>query len=124
MTQHFETLAFSRSGFLVGTGATAIAVAFGANGMSSALAASPLNVGAFVTIGKDGIVTVTCPASEMGQGTRTALPLILAEDLDADWSKVRVVPAGANAKLYGNPKFNNQQQTVGDRKSTRLNSSH
>lgn len=113
MTQHFETLAFSRRGFLVGTGATAIAVAFGTNGLSSALAAGPLNVGAFVTIGEDGIVTVTCPASEMGQGTRTALPLVLAEDLDADWSKVRVVQAAANAKLFGNPKFNNQQQTVG-----------
>ena len=49
----------------------------------------------------------------MGQGTRTALPLILAEDLDADWSQVRVVQAPADGKLYGNPKFNNQQQTVG-----------
>ena len=113
MTHNFETSALSRRGFLVGTGSTAIAVAFGAGGISSALAAGPLNVNVFVTIGEDGICTVTCPASEMGQGTRTALGLILAEDLDADWSKVRVVQAPANAKLYGNPKFNNQQQTVG-----------
>src|ERR1051325_3942189 len=113
MTHNFETSALSRRGFLVGTGSTAIAVAFGANGISSALAAGPLNVNVLVTIGEDGICTVTCPASEMGQGTRTALGRILAEDLDADWSKVRVVQAPANAKLYGNPKFNNQQQTVG-----------
>src|SRR5476649_382002 len=115
MTQHFETLAFSRRGFLIGTGATAVAVVFGAtpNGISPAAAAGPLNFGAYVTIGEDGIVTVTCPASEMGQGTKTALPLILAEDLDADWSKVRVIQAAANGKLFGNPKFNNQQQTVG-----------
>lgn len=110
MTQHHEMQAFSRRGFLIGSGATAIAVAFGT---TSAVAAGPLNVGAFVTIGDDGIVTVTVPASEMGQGTRTALSVILAEDLDADWSKVRAVQAPANAKLYGNPKFNNQQQTVG-----------
>ena len=113
MTQHFETLAFSRRGFLVGTGATAVAVVFGANGISPAIAAGPLNVGAYVAIGEDGIVTVTCPASEMGQGTRTALSLILAEDLDADWSKVHAVQAPADGKRYGNPKFNNQQQTVG-----------
>ena len=110
MTKQFETLAFSRRGFLIGTGSTAIAVAFGA---TPAAAAGPLNVGAFVAIGEDGIVTVTVPASEMGQGTRTALSVILAEDLDADWSKVRAVQAPANGKLYGNPKFNNQQQTVG-----------
>jgi isoquinoline 1-oxidoreductase beta subunit len=113
MTKHLEMLAFSRRGFLVGSGATAVAVVFGANGISPAIAAGPLNVGAFVSIGEDGIVTVTCPASEMGQGTRTALPLILAEDLDADWSKVRAVQAPADGKLFGNPKFNNQQQTVG-----------
>lgn len=113
MTHHPEMHAFSRRSFLVGTGTAAIAVAFGANGISSALAAGPVNVGAFVSIGEDGIVTVTVPASEMGQGTRTALSVILAEDLDADWSKVRAVQAPADAKLYGNPKFNNQQQTVG-----------
>jgi isoquinoline 1-oxidoreductase beta subunit len=113
MTKHPEMQAFSRRGFLIGSGSAAVAVTFGANGMSAALAAGPLNVGAFVAIGEDGIVTVTCPSSEMGQGVRTSLPLILAEDLDADWSKVRVVQAPANAKLYGNPKFNHQQQTVG-----------
>jgi isoquinoline 1-oxidoreductase beta subunit len=113
MTKHFETLAFSRRGFLVGTGTTAIAVTFGASGTSSALTAGPLNVGAYVSIGEDGICTVTCPASEMGQGTRTALAVILAEDLDADWSRIRVVQAPADGKRYGNPKFNNQQQTVG-----------
>jgi isoquinoline 1-oxidoreductase beta subunit len=113
MTHHSATSALSRRGFLVGTGSAAIAVAFGANGIPSALAAGPLNVSAFISIGEDGICTVTCPASEMGQGTRTALGVILAEDLDADWSKVRVVQAPANGKLFGNPKFNNQQQTVG-----------
>lgn len=114
MTEHMQTLAFSRRGFLIGSGGAAIAVAFGtANVMSSASAAGAAKIGTWVTIGDDGIVTIVAPASEMGQGTRTALPLILAEDLDADWSKVRVVQAGASNALYGNPKFNNQQQTVG-----------
>ena len=39
----------------------------------------------------------------MGQGVLTALPLILAEELDADWSKVKCEFAPANPKVYGNP---------------------
>ena len=68
---------------------------------------------AWVTIGEDGIVTIVPPAVEMGQGVRTSLPLILAEDLDADWSKVRIGATPDDAQLYGNPIFQNQLTTVG-----------
>jgi isoquinoline 1-oxidoreductase beta subunit len=44
-----------------------------------------------------------CPSAEMGQGVMTSLPLILAEELDADWSKVKAEFAPANPKVYGNP---------------------
>jgi isoquinoline 1-oxidoreductase beta subunit len=113
MTEHIQASAFSRRGFLIGSGSAAIAVAFGTIANGAAEAAGSANIGTWITIADDGIVTIIAPASEMGQGTRTTLPLILAEDLDADWSKVRVVQAGASNELYGNPKFNNQQQTVG-----------
>jgi len=112
MTEHIQATAFSRRGFLIGSGSAAIAVAFG-SGLRSARAAGAADIGAFVSIGADGIVTFICPASEMGQGTRTSLAVIFAEELDADWSKMRVVQAPADAKLYGNPKFGNQQSTVG-----------
>jgi isoquinoline 1-oxidoreductase beta subunit len=112
MTEHIQASTFSRRGFLIGSGSAAIAVAFD-TGIRPLEAAGALDVGAFVNIGADGIVTFICPASEMGQGTRTSLAVIFAEDLDADWSKVRVVQAPADAKLYGNPKFGNQQSTVG-----------
>src|SRR5580693_6073905 len=45
------------------------------------------------------------PAAEMGQGSLTSLPLILAEELDADWAKVRVIVAPPNDELYKNPAF-------------------
>jgi isoquinoline 1-oxidoreductase subunit beta len=53
------------------------------------------------------------PCTEMGQGTMTSLPLIIAEELDADWSKVRIVPAPVNEKIYGNPGFGGAMYTAG-----------
>ena len=54
----------------------------------------------FVKIGEDNSVTITVHRSEMGQGVRTALPMILAEELDADWQNVRVEQADAD-NAYG-----------------------
>ena len=51
---------------------------------------------AFVRIGADDSVTVIANHSEMGQGIYTGLAMIVAEELDADWSKVRVEPAPAD----------------------------
>jgi isoquinoline 1-oxidoreductase beta subunit len=56
---------------------------------------------AFVEITPDGMVTVWVSKSDMGQGVRTSLPMILADELEADWSKVRVVQADAHPQ-YGN----------------------
>ncbi len=61
---------------------------------------SPFAPNAWLRIDKDGTVTITVAKSEMGQGVRTALPMIVAEELDADWSKVKVVQAIADKK-YG-----------------------
>ena len=55
----------------------------------------------YITIGTDGTITLTCPRPDMGQGTRTALPMILAEELGADWSSIRVIQADAD-QVYGN----------------------
>src|SRR5882672_10282513 len=50
----------------------------------------------WVKIAPDGTVTVIVPHSEMGQGVHTALPMMLAEELDADWSHVRMEQAPAD----------------------------
>jgi len=64
--------------------------------------AAPFAPNAFVRIDKDGIVTIVSKHVEMGQGAYTGLATIVAEELDADWSQVRVVGSPADAKLYGN----------------------
>ena len=53
-------------------------------------------LGAWVRIGADNTVTVIVPHAEMGQGVHTSLPMMLAEELDADWSLVRVEQAPAD----------------------------
>ena len=52
-------------------------------------------------------------ATEMGQGSMTSLPLILAEELDADWSKVKIVTAPPIEAIYGNPGFQGMMYTAG-----------
>ena len=72
----------------------------------SAQAADPaIKLNAWITIGTDNTVTMMVPTAEMGQGTTTALPMILAEELDADWSKVKAEFAPPNPKVYGNPHY-------------------
>lgn len=56
----------------------------------------------YLTIGSDGKVTIVAHRSEMGQGIRTSLPLIVADELGADWTKVEIIQAEGDEKKYGN----------------------
>jgi isoquinoline 1-oxidoreductase beta subunit len=72
-----------------------------------ARADAPLSPNVWLTIATDGTITIVSPAAEMGQGTFTTLPAVLAEELDADWSKVRAVfPPEWDEKKFGNPQWN------------------
>jgi isoquinoline 1-oxidoreductase beta subunit len=78
-----------------------------------AAAAKPFEPNAFVRIGTDNTVTVVVKHLEMGQGTYTGLPTLVAEELDADWSQIRAVGAPADAKQYNNLLWGPAQGTGG-----------
>jgi isoquinoline 1-oxidoreductase beta subunit len=81
---------------------------YGADGMPHGWVDSPL---VFVAIGEDGIVSIVCHRSEMGQGVRTGMPIIVADELEADWSRVRVVQAPGDEARYGNQDTDGSRST-------------
>jgi len=123
MKPGFEGIAFqsiSRRAFLISSGAAAIAVSFGGlNGIRHALAQeSQYEPNGWVRVGTDGMVTVYSPAAEMGQGVMTAMPLLIAEEMDLEWGKVRVEQSPYNPKTFGNPLFGGGM-TTGASRTTR-----
>ncbi len=113
----------SRRGFLVGMsalGGLVLAVGFpgalraedkpkyGADGMADGWVDDPL---AFVSIGEDGTVTIVVHRSEMGQGVRTSMAMIVADELEADWKRVRVVQAPGDQKRFGNQDTDGSRST-------------
>ncbi len=81
--------------------------------LASAPADGSMKVNAWASLSTDGTIYIANPAVEMGQGSQTAIPLIIAEEMDADWSRVRIVPAAPDDKVYGNPGFRGLMYTAG-----------
>jgi isoquinoline 1-oxidoreductase beta subunit len=118
MTEHpMNMRAVSRRQVMTGAAGLTFAIALGhIDGASAAVPASGMQgkaLSPWVSIAPDGTISIMSPATEMGQGSMTSLPLIFAEELDADWSKVRIVPAPAVEKIYGNPGFGGMMYTAG-----------
>jgi isoquinoline 1-oxidoreductase beta subunit len=111
----------TRREFLKATGsmtAAALTIGFDWLGPSRRAAAVGANAAgfapnAFLRIGADGGVTIISKHLEMGQGSYTGIATVLAEELDADWTKVRVESAPADAKRYANLVFGTLQGTGG-----------
>src|SRR5512138_103407 len=105
-----ETMKPSRRGFLAGSGALAFALLAGGRvsvvRVAAAQEASLKDVNGWVVIKADGAIVIRFGAAEMGQGVNTALPMIVAEELDADWETVQVEQVSMDPKgIFGNPGF-------------------
>jgi isoquinoline 1-oxidoreductase subunit beta len=96
----------SRRAFLGGSAGLAFGFTFGIPKTSQAQPA-PGRLNAYVSIAPDGTIIIQSPAPEMGQGVLTGLPMIVAEELDADWSKVRIEQSPIDA-AYHHPIFKAQ----------------
>jgi isoquinoline 1-oxidoreductase subunit beta len=81
---------------------------YGADGMPNGWVDNPL---VFVSIAEDGTVTIVCHRSEMGQGVRTGMPMIVADELEADWKRVRVAQAPGDEKRFGNQDTDGSRST-------------
>ena len=109
----------SRRNMLLGAGGLVVAVSlvpvngafakgFGADGMPHGWVDDPK---IFVAIAKDGTTSITCHRQEMGQGVRTGWGIIIADELDADWAKVKIVQADADEEKYGNQDTDGSRST-------------
>src|SRR5689334_12122069 len=98
-----------RRQFMVGAAGLTFGVATGGPLLNALLAGDALaqstsvRLNDWVTIFTDGTIAIMSPAAEMGQGSLTSLPRIVADEMDADWAKVKIVPSPASDKIYGNP---------------------
>jgi isoquinoline 1-oxidoreductase subunit beta len=114
-----DSCGVSRRG-LIGM-ATATAFLFGFQlpiaGRSRAAEAGTFTANAFIKIDAEGNIILVMPQVEMGQATYTSLSMILAEELDADWSRVKFEHAPADEALYKNPMLG--MQATGNSNSVR-----
>lgn len=92
-----------RRTFLKSTGLTATGIVLGLQWACSPSKSSvPFSPNVYLTINGDGSVTIVAHRQEMGTGIRTGLPMIIADELEADWTKVKLVQAIGDEKKYGN----------------------
>src|SRR5688572_29247226 len=107
MTMTMDKTQLTRRGALAGLGGMSFCFAVGASGTSliseaeanTPAAAKPFS--SWVRVAPDGAITILTTGAEMGQGSMTSLPLILAEEMDADWSKVAIEWAPTDPQIYG-----------------------
>ncbi|MDH0091456.1 molybdopterin-dependent oxidoreductase [Achromobacter mucicolens] len=94
------TLAVTAKGWVTtAVAAEPAAKAYGADSMPGGTVDDPL---VFVSIGPDGAVTIVAHRAEMGTGVRTSLPMVVADEMEARWERVKVVQAPGDEARYGN----------------------
>src|ERR1700693_2164025 len=108
MNTHVTLDTLSRRQVMIGALGLSVAFALSRIDVADAAVATEMtgkSLSPWVSIAPDGSISIMAPAIEMGQGSLTSLPRIIAEELDADWDKVHIVPAPPVDAIYGNPGF-------------------
>jgi isoquinoline 1-oxidoreductase beta subunit len=93
--------AFLKAGAAAGGGLLLTLTITGAASAQAAGAAGEGVLNAYITVQPDGIIRIVSKNPEIGQGIKTMLPMLIAEELDADWTKVVTVQADADGAVYG-----------------------
>jgi isoquinoline 1-oxidoreductase beta subunit len=106
MNINIKTPELSRRQLLAGIGGLAFYGVMSANGLrlitpAAAVTETAQKITPWVRIAPNGAITLLTAGAEMGQGSMTSLPMIIAEEMDADWSKVTLEWAPAEAETYG-----------------------
>ena len=99
--QHLTRRTFLKVSTIAG-GGLLVGCTFQSNPNISAPTAISEDLGLFIRIAKDNSITIISPTSELGQGTHTAHAMIIAEELEADWKKIKVVTAPARSEYKKN----------------------
>jgi isoquinoline 1-oxidoreductase subunit beta len=104
-TLHGTPPLLSRRGLLAGAAGSAFVLGFYVplRGLGAPAETRPFAPNAFIRIDPHGDVTLVMPQVEMGQGVYTSLSMVMAEELDADWSRVKVEHAPPDEQHYTNP---------------------
>ncbi len=95
------TITLSRRSLLFAATAAGGGLMLGLRPDEASAAASDARLNAWVTIAADNRIRIMASNPEIGQGIRTSLPMVIAEELDADWAAVDIVPTIADAKIWG-----------------------
>jgi isoquinoline 1-oxidoreductase beta subunit len=98
MTAELQT---SRRAFLKASVATGGGLMLGIGMVQGAAAQTAAKLSAYVSIRPDGSITVMAKNPEVGQGIKTMLPMLIAEELDVDWTQIHIEQAMANQAIYG-----------------------
>ena len=93
-------MSLSRRDLILTLGATAAGGMVLGFGLAGTAGAAPSAVGDYVTVAPDGSVTILARNPDMGQGAKTLLPMLIAEELDVDWAQVTVAFAPADPKRF------------------------
>src|ERR687891_1124379 len=102
---------FLKAGIAAGGG---LLLGFHVPAIAATAPSGQTRLNSWIRIAKDGTVTIIAGQSEMGQGVMTAIPMIIADELEAEWSKVRIEQGPADP-AYGDPRRGGEQSTNGSR---------